>query len=304
MANKYQNFKNLAKESQILRDATEKAYQGDKSPHIKQIAGRLFNTYETSNYGSYLSRDPSSEEVYNVIAKATEQKGKAIEYSIKNDLEGILNDAPNDLIEFASKNIAPVRTNNEKYSGIAKAHGDYMDARKIWTDYNKPESRKEARKKLLKKVDKVYSQRYKKDKEYGDLMKDMARFSDVILGREYMKIIKDAETNFNLKLNGNVKGYLYENVKNLGDKSSFINYILTGDETQLVQTAVTSGNQEHAEMINEELRRDIELQGHSPEEARNILMQQYGSEESGPVIRRQQGIQRPAQRIRMQNYAA
>ena len=305
MVNNYDSFRSLAQNMNGLTEITSKAYQGDKSPHIKKVAASLFGAEGTEDYRNYLSRDPSSEELYSVFSEKLEQTRADLEAFIENDLEKIIKDAPEKILMDGAKNTASYRTGDEKHDEIVKAHEDYMKAKELVSDYFNPKTRFEAREKIIAKLDVVYDKRYADDEEICNLMKDHSRFeSDNSLIGEYSKIIQETEKRFLSKLNGNVAKYLYENIKDLKDKNSFIGFLLSGDKKQLVQTAIANGDKQNAEMLSQEIRMDAEVQGQSPEEVQNILMNGgNGNGGSRQIIRTPRGIQRVAQNVPMTNAA-
>ena len=307
MENNYNNFRDLAQAVNGLSEITSKAYQGDKSHYVKQTAASLFGAEGTEDYKNYLSRDPSSEELYGVFSEVLEQRKGDLESSIQNDLEKIIKDAPEELVMIGARNTAAHRTGNEKHDDIARAHEDYIETKKLISDYLTPKTRLEAREKIIAKLDAGYDQRYAHDEEICELMKDYARFkNDESLIREYNGIVQKTEKKFLSKLKGNASKYLFENIKDLEDKSSFIGFLLSGDKKQLVQTAIANGDAQNAEMLSQEIRMDIESQGQSSEEVQNILMNGgngYGNGESRQIIRTPRGIQRVAQNVPVVNAA-
>jgi len=305
LENKYEEFKKLVQETGSLAKLSQEVYNSpNPSMAAKNIAANLYSK-RNRFYSTYLLNSPSNEEIYSVLVEGGKQKSKKVETKIQKNLEEIIRDAPKDLVKFAVENISPIKSN--KYNKIFKAHKKYRKLSKDLQDYKILETRKEARGKLLREVDRVYDERYFDCDRTKRLMKKMARFSDIFLVGEYKEIIRQAKEKFEKTLQNNEVNYLNANVKDLDDKTDFISYLVSGDKKYLVKSAQENDDESGAELLEEEIQRD-EIANMSPEQAREIILRNYEQaneySEGDFVISRGEGIAtNPAGNILIENAA-
>jgi len=301
--NQYQDFANSFRRVQELAQTAQQVYQSPNPSRAAQdLAASLFNSEETQAYrGHLLQGNPSADEIYNVLAEGTNQANEHAEQIRNDNLEGILRDAPKKLRDFAAKNVKPAMIGNENHDRIAKCHEAYREAAELWQNYKVPETRKEAREKLLTAVDNVYDQRYTDDNEMAELMKDLARFSDHVLMDEYSNIVKSRGRKFEEALAGNEISYLFENASQLDNNEAFMGYLLTGNPEHLVKSARNNDDESGAGAMEEEMQMAAMAQASSPEEARQIMLRNYemnqAQAEGDFAVSRNAGIQAAAPSI-------
>lgn len=306
MENQYDAFRELIKKQGTVSQLSQKAYS-DSSPSLASKQGAAsFYSGENANYANYLRNNPSNEEVCSVLAEEVTQLTNQVQAKAQNDLEGIVRSAPEKLVKFAAKNVRVHADTKGKYGAIAKAHEAYRELKEIKQAYKVLETRKVAREKLLKAVDKVYNERFSDCERTKKLIKNMARFSDAFLMLDYNDLIKKAEENFEHKLEGNEAGYLNENVKKLEDKSNFIGYLVSGDKKHLIKSAQENDDDSGAESIEDEVQRD-EIANMSPTQAREMMLRNYeqanGYSEGEFALSRNAMAQNPAGNILTGNAA-
>ena len=308
MENKYKSFIGMVQKTNDLMKARQEAYK-NPTPSIsdKGIASSLYDK-DNQEYKDYLlSKNSSSEEISSVLTEGVNQTNQKVKNAVENDLESIISDAPDEITEFAAENVAPYRTKNKEHDVIVNAHEKYIQAKTLLKEYRTPKTRVEARKEILKKVHKVYDERYAEDEETRKFMKDLSTASSRILQREYIDVIARVKEEFDKRLEGKEAKYLFKNIETLDDKSSFVGFLISRDKRQLIQTAISNGHLESAEMLSDEMKEDIEseIENQSPEEIRNILMHQYDNGNgNGTAVKVAPWMQRATQNVPMNDYAA
>jgi hypothetical protein len=295
--NQYQNLVETASDISELSGTAKTVYEGAvPSLKAKNMAASLY-TEENQNYAMYLERGkPDSREVYNVLAKRTNQVRARLKNSIDSNLEGILRDAQlvrEGLVEFAAENVKPVRTGNKAHNAIADAHKTYNEARELMQNYELEINRKrkgeekvgnKAKDAILDKIYAVYDEMYtEKEEENKILMKEITDFVGEILITDYDKIVKQAKEDFMSKLKGNEVSYLTKNANSLVDKNGLIGYLVSGDETQLVKSAQENGDSTGAQAIHQEIRQNrmAEEVHSSPTQARGLTLRTYEGTQPG-----------------------
>lgn len=303
--NQYKNLVRNVHEFSELNRTAQTVYEGSvPSLKAKNLAASLYDA-ESIDYSRHLVRgNPDSAEVYNVLAEGTMQANRRLEVSLGN-LEGILRDAQlidEKLVNSASENVKPIRIGSKTHDVIANAHKAYNDALELIQNYELEVNRKrkgeekvgsKARDKIFEKLVPVYDELYKGNEKNKALMKQIADFADDVLIADYKDIIKQAEKDFKDKLKGNEVSYLSVNANALTDKSGFIDYLISGDETQLVKSAQVNGDKVGAQAMHEEISQNRMLENvQSTPQTRRMNLADYGaSSEQGPVLSRVQAQQ-------------
>ena len=299
MTNQYDDFRRVMQEASILAEECKKVSENPiPSMKSKGLAASLYAVPGTEDYRNYF-RNASSEEVYSVLAKRANQVNEQVEREKTDNLEGILYDAPDELISFAAKNTKPVKTEDGDYETITRLHENYRDMAQALHDYDVEGKRLDARKVLLSAVDKSYDERFA-DNEDKDLMKKIARFSDDVLKEEYSYILQEVENKFIERLKGNEVSYLFKNVKDV-DNSDFINYLVSGKKEYLIENAKKTGDVVGVKSISEEVKMD-QMANMTKSEIKQLILQNY--EQAGDyaegnlsVSRDGSGIQAPVNRV-------
>jgi len=300
MVNQYKEFIGLINYQQRLAGAAQDAHT---NPNVSILTRKIAaDAVSRPEEKAYLRREATPEQIYGLLTQTANYVDEQIENSIKSNLEGILRDVPEELglVEYAAKNIKPVKTRNEEHDIIAMYHEEYRNAKQVSQDYNSKAvaKRVDARGKLLSVVDKVYDERYADHMESAELMKKIARISDDILEREYKKIVNKAEKEFDRRLNSNIAHYLSENVKGMEDKLSFIRYIISGDKKHLVKTAQENEDTVSATSLSEEIQMDQLAQMSPQEQQRVAFRRDYANQsedsEEGLALSRGSGMPAPS----------
>ncbi len=208
--NKYEEFKGKFEDFVKYSQSAQKAYGGNKSPEIRDLAADLIPDGEDDVRKNYLKNYSRLEtrELYNVLATASGQKKRNIKDYSDNNLEDILKHTPEQELAIGISIAEPKESysgeNAELYKEISELHKAYRKMAEV----QNPEERKQ---KIVDFYENKYSGDENKDKLelVNALINSGGNFAEVVY--EYQMSEKQAEVS--KKLKGYEAGYLAANLE-------------------------------------------------------------------------------------------